>query len=562
MKYYTHFLEGIGKPDTVDYQALAVHPDYILREDIMETLRDRWLSLSPAGWHFVVTGLLRQHQFELALDHIAQMKMKNIPIENWLHSLLVYNLCDIEDFDEVLRLMKSRTSQGIDITLDLWYYVLDAASEAVHYKTARYVWRRMVELGYLRPPYGVCRNVLTTAAREGDVALAVSIFRYLEEIGAPRGLEEHEKMSEAHLVSGNLHSAFEALCTMHTSGIALEGSSTRSILTFMIEAKTTPRAAWDILKQLRSLKYDIPTGCANVVIELCGTKAGHDPSVVDDGVTFYKELYTLCAAGADAATYSSLLNMCRKAHKREEATFILKEMAAFGVLPDDQTFEHVILMCLDGRNFMSAFYYFQDLVKRGGSLSEAGTVQVRNTCSTLSDWFSVQLRYHPLIRGNVVRRYPEEGEQEAKQPGEEMPATRPVTSKPRNTIQKPRRQNLSQEAIRHQRVAMKLRIAERRRQKIARRLRALPVPLRSPIMIPKTPQEQSTRAIQRQQMSRERRIVLNKNRRKRKRTLIAIKKRRGELWIDDAEAEDHAEPKGSTGSMGSPGSTESRDKGN
>ena len=47
-----------------------MHPDYLLRHQILQTLRDRWLSLSPAGWHYVVAGLLREHQFELALDHI------------------------------------------------------------------------------------------------------------------------------------------------------------------------------------------------------------------------------------------------------------------------------------------------------------------------------------------------------------------------------------------------------------------------------------------------------------------------------------------------------------
>lgn len=57
-------------------------------------MRDRWLTLSPAGWHYVVAGFLREHQFELALDHIGHMERKDIMVEGWLHSLLIYNLCD------------------------------------------------------------------------------------------------------------------------------------------------------------------------------------------------------------------------------------------------------------------------------------------------------------------------------------------------------------------------------------------------------------------------------------------------------------------------------------
>jgi hypothetical protein len=439
----------------------------------------------------VVAGLVRQNQFELALDHIAQMRMKNIPVQNWLHGLMIYNLCEIEDFDEVLRQMDSRLRQGYDIPLDLWHYVLDAASEAPHRKLARYVWTRMVELGYLRPAYGTCRNVLTAAGREGDVLIAASVFRYLEDIGIPRGLEDYEAMAEAHLMSGNLYSALEVLCTMHKCGIALERSSTRSVLTFMIMTRAAPRDGWNILKQLKLVGYDIPIDCANVVIEFCGSKALYDPSTVDEAITFYKEFYSLCPSGASASTYNSLISMCRRAFRREAAMFIIKEMSALNVMPRDETFEDIILMCLERNSFGSAYHYSQDFMERGGRLSKDAAVQIRDKCSASPDRFAIELQDHPLVRRELKYSDGDEGNQERKQVSTRMRRSSWLMANPRRPRKK--RQDPAARRARHN-------IRQTRR---------------------------------RMEVSRETRTTMNKERRRRKRWVEAFKRLTGtKKWAD------------------------------
>ena len=382
----------------------------------MNTLRDRWLSLSPAGWHCVVASLAKENQFELALDHVSQMAVKDIYVENWLHNLLVYNLCEFEDFDAVLHLMRSRNRQGHDITLDLWYYVLDAASRAHHHRATRYVWRRVVELGYLRPPYGVCSNVLNVASRAGDTRLAGSVLEHLEDSDIPLIAEDYERMAEAHLVAEDLPSAFGVICRMHNDGVLLHGSSTRSILTYMIQAETPPQTAWDILRQLKAMRFDIPVELANVVLEQCEVRAVHEPSIFHTAVAFYKELFPLCAEGANVATYNTLISLCRRGHDRDAAMFVVKEMSSLGVVPDETTFEHIILTCLDGENFRSAYLYFQDLLNRDGDVSEAGRELIRTFSSHTTDNYALLLRYHPRIRGDVVRSKRKDDEAEESQP--------------------------------------------------------------------------------------------------------------------------------------------------
>ncbi|KAH2771345.1 hypothetical protein KXV92_003196 [Aspergillus fumigatus] len=379
-------------------QVLAVHPDYLLRQEILRTLRDRWLPLSPAGWHYVVAGLLRENQFELALDHIAHMERKEIMVENWLHSLLIYNLCDIGDFDEVLRQIRKRTSQGHDMTTELWLYVLDVAVAASHLETTRYVWTQMVQLGYLQPSRVLCSDTLTVAAEKGDTKLASLVIRFLSESDIPLILQDYEKTVEAHVKSGKLSSAFEILCKMHKAGIKLEHSSTRAIFNYMVQTRTSPRQAWAILKKLKSLKYPVPMECAHVVIELCDYESFNDPFAVDEGISLYQELYTLCPGKADVSIYNTLLGMARRAKNIQAGMFAVKEMSSLGVIPNDKTFEHLIMMCLDAGNFESAYRYYQDLVARGFRPDAYTRQQIKSVCSESNDEFAIQLRNDPQMQ--------------------------------------------------------------------------------------------------------------------------------------------------------------------
>lgn len=392
-----------------------MHPDYLLRHQILQTLRDRWLSLSPAGWHYVVAGLLRENQFELALDHIAQMERKDIAVEDWLHALLVYNLGDFGEHDEVLRLMRLRVSQGYNMTVDLWQYVLDTVSAAVHSEATRYVWFHTVQLGYLKPVHEACNKVLTVAARTGDTDLAVSVIRYMADSDMALSAQDYRELVETHATAGSLTTAFEVLCSMGKTDIPLDSSTTQPILTYMIREKIRAKDAWNILKRLKQApgKHDaaIPQECARVVLALCEHDAQNNPFAVDEGIELYKDLYTICPEGADVTIYNTLISMCRRARNRDAAMFAVKEMALLGVIPNSETFEALILMCLDADNFQSAYLYLQDMLERGLSPDEATQAQIRDKCYGASDQYAVQLKYHPKIRGDLIR---------AKEPGDAL----------------------------------------------------------------------------------------------------------------------------------------------
>jgi hypothetical protein len=112
---------------------LAIHPDYLLRNEIMQAMKERWLGLSPDGWHNLVVGLLRDRQIEMAIDKLEQMQSDQIPIQPWLYDIFLYKLCDVGEYDQAYQLLTHRVqSERKEISPATWYFLLDAFSRAFH----------------------------------------------------------------------------------------------------------------------------------------------------------------------------------------------------------------------------------------------------------------------------------------------------------------------------------------------------------------------------------------------------------------------------------------------
>lgn len=96
-------------------------------------MKERWFGLSPEGWHNLVTGLLRDRQFELAMDKLDQMHSDEIPVQGWLYDIFIYKLCHAGELDEALQLLIYRF-QNVrkNIAPPVWYYMLDKFSRAFH----------------------------------------------------------------------------------------------------------------------------------------------------------------------------------------------------------------------------------------------------------------------------------------------------------------------------------------------------------------------------------------------------------------------------------------------
>ncbi|KAL3458255.1 hypothetical protein BJX64DRAFT_227729 [Aspergillus heterothallicus] len=419
-------------------QALAVHPDYTLRQDVLRAMRDRWLPLSTDGWHHVVASLIREHQFELALDQIAHMERKDIVVKDWLYSLLIYYLCEYQEFDHILELIRTRLERGYSISPVLWMHILNLATDAGHLSTLRFIWTQVVELGSLELEPQLCKRIFGVATEAGDTQLGWLIVLFLRHHGVPLEAAHYEQLSQMHILSDDLYSSLKEMCAMVGAGHTVYSSSIKPILEHCIASKIRAREVWAHLKNLKSQGFTIPPACARIVIELYREAAQTDPFEVDDGIAFYKQLYTLCPGKPDAATFSALIRMCRVTRDANSAIFVLHEMRGFHVLPDASAFKHLILLCLECGNFESANLYFGDMLERGLHLNQAARVKIRRLCRSSTNEHAVKLRQHPEISEDAPKKVfgsktakdtipPSEETPKVKEEGDRMDSpTRPV----------------------------------------------------------------------------------------------------------------------------------------
>lgn len=114
-------------------QALAVHPDYTLRAQVLRDMKSRWYDLTVEGWHNLVVGLLKDRQYEIALEKLEQMHAESIKVAPWLYDIIIYLFCEAEELDEALRILQYRVDSGdLDISANIWYFMLDSCSSNYH----------------------------------------------------------------------------------------------------------------------------------------------------------------------------------------------------------------------------------------------------------------------------------------------------------------------------------------------------------------------------------------------------------------------------------------------
>ncbi len=376
---------------------LAVHPDYILRNDILQELRQRWFALSNDGWHDVIVGLLKEKQLEMALNKLEEMEHDGQQVYTWLYDMFVYTLCEVEEFDNATNLLKHRVDRGETmISANMWFYVLDSASRALHvspvladtsffadmqkYEATLYTWKKRVETAYLNPPSGVCLNVLTTAARHGDADLATDVFRILGDRKTRFDLNQYETLLDAYVADGNIKTALTILCIMKASGGSPDEGSTRSIFHHLRQDPGLPKKAFDSLLELREARRAVPTCAVNCIIE-ASVHLGDLPQAIEH----YKGLRTVCPDGPDTVTFNTLFRGCNNAHRKDLAMFLASEMRSLKVKPNALTYDRLLLVCLGQDDYEDAFRYLDEMKSRGWTPRQGTLVAMAKKCAENGD---------------------------------------------------------------------------------------------------------------------------------------------------------------------------------
>ncbi|TKA83908.1 hypothetical protein B0A55_00190 [Friedmanniomyces simplex] len=357
-EYLDEMREAGLQPDTGTCHAvlkvLAVHPDHLLRADVLEYMRTRWYQLNEEGAHDVAAGLLREGLFEQAMQRIDGLLRSGVQVQAWLLDMAVYMLCTAGEVEEAFRIMRQRYDAGeLNISRTIWYTLLDTGSSHRHHASTALVWNGQVNTSYLNPASGVCLNVLTTAAQAGDAVLATDVFTHLSKRGTSFTPIHYQLLIDCYLAADppDHKRALSILTIMALEKMADPSpAETRSLYLHLRSNPSLVAEAFAMLRNLRAEDRKVPIAALNLVIE-CYVEQRN----LMEAMNVYKLIHTFVPAAtattarktyANIETFNLLLRGCRLADPPDEAlaSFLVSELLALRVKPTALTYDRLILV--------------------------------------------------------------------------------------------------------------------------------------------------------------------------------------------------------------------------
>lgn len=343
-------------------------------------MKEAWIDVTPEGRCSVALGLLRDGQYEMALDALEQMTEEGIDIPSWLRDVFIYALGQQGYVDEAVKMLQRQLQSDEDdhkVPLNIWYFLLDECSRELYYEGTKFVWNRMVQSKTLVPSDGICLNVLNTASRYSDSKLATQAIQHLSTRGVKLGMHHFEALVDCYSQNNDLENALGVLCIMNNAGIQSGRGSTRSIHLTLKRSPGLTTAAVDALFSLRR-KHEIPVSAFNVVIEaLCDT-GGHEKAI-----DLYHEVRRLCSTGPNVHTFEPLFASCTEL---KTAEFLASEMSALSLRPSRAIYDRLVYIFTVDGDIEAAFRYLWEMGRFAattGARKSAGSWVTKRTAVAL-----------------------------------------------------------------------------------------------------------------------------------------------------------------------------------
>ncbi|KAK8042798.1 hypothetical protein PG994_013281 [Apiospora phragmitis] len=361
-------MESIGcLPTSAVYhgvlEVLAVHPDYVLRTKVLRAMKQGWIEPTPQGLAAVTVGLLRDGQYEMALERLEQMNAGVTTVPSWLYDIFIHTFTEMGMHEEALMIVQRRLRYpDSGVTDNMWYALLEAFGRDSYYDGVIYIWERKVAPAILAPSDGLVFDVMNTASRHGDASLVTEALQTLSKRGKKLELHHFEPLLEIHAREHDLKKAFLTLGLMVKAGLQPDSSSTREMYAVLRDSAEKTDEALRILLEI-GINDEIPVAAFNVVLE---AKLQHEG--FKSGLDTYRSIRRICASPPNLATFHLLLSHCTLLKSMQ---FLLAEMEGFSVKPDSYVYNRTVLICTLNPQYEHAFRYL-DRAKSSAIEGEVG----------------------------------------------------------------------------------------------------------------------------------------------------------------------------------------------
>jgi pentatricopeptide repeat protein len=344
-------------------QALAIHPDYLLRATILDKLQQYWFPLSREGWQWVIVGMIRDRQIELALDKFREMQELDLEMEPWFLNFIITTLLSISAFPEAMAVLQMRCELEEPVSTAMWDHVLTTSAQSFAYPLVDFVWRQAVAPKYINPSSGVCTDILAVAARYGDFRLATDIFRILGQRSSPIYPHHYECLFEAYLNADDLSTALTVLSIMTSTPTPPTENGLSLLYRYLLRDPSYPEQAVQTLQDHRKAEKPVSIEVVNAILNAYG-----EFNDLDEALKIYDTLHRLVPSGPTTATYNALLRGCNRAGAKDKAMSLVAEMRAKKISPNALTYDRLILVCAKDNpheDVLDAYRYCKEMRSRG-----------------------------------------------------------------------------------------------------------------------------------------------------------------------------------------------------
>ena len=358
--------------------ALANHPDYTLRQEILSVMQEFWFTVDTQAKQSFLLGLLRDEQYELAYARLTELIEQGVRVEPWVYDIFIMVFGRLGFLDEMLLLLfrRKNINSSDDVMTSLLYYTLEVCSQAFHQSGTMFAWNAVVRSSLLQPSDGIVENVLATAARYGDAVLATEALERISQ--RTRVLAYHyEAVAEAFARSGDMAGALRILGIMKQNGIRIVRGNTRVVHEAL---KRSPRLITEAEAALGSLEPagQVPLAVAGVVMEAIAEMHGSEQAM-----ELYGDIPRLCGEQASATMVQTLIIHSQDSETRRSLAKDYKANIAPGDDParNPHVYNSLISACTEMREMDLAFRFATQTLALGSTKRDLAWVKPLVECA-------------------------------------------------------------------------------------------------------------------------------------------------------------------------------------
>ncbi|KAI0374145.1 hypothetical protein BV20DRAFT_962134 [Pilatotrama ljubarskyi] len=354
-----------------DMLAMGVQPDRQTFHNIMKTLApveqhylhevlrtmEEW-SIRPNEFTYeiMITRFAQADRLELALQYLAKMAPAGLSPTLKTATVIISAAAELGFSRLALDLAVAFEETSVRrLDGEVWVDLLVSCAESLYVDGTTYTWNKVVNDLHFLPDEGCCLQVLHTAARHGLTELALEVIEVLKRINIVWCEHHIAPVIEAMCRHGQLKQAMIMFDFMRKNDVAPTLETAEPIYERIKTDIDALDDAWGQLEVLHEEGQNVDIVALNVVLQ--AAVALHD---LQRAIGTYKAS-TKFGVTPNLDTYNLLLLGCIDARHRQLGDRLLSEMKDTGIRPDVTTYERMVRLCLTQSTYEDAFFYLEEM---------------------------------------------------------------------------------------------------------------------------------------------------------------------------------------------------------